>query len=242
MCFFCLNSTVYNMAFYSASKYLPVATLGGIETCMVILASAGMTAVVDRTLSFRAIGAAILCLAGSVLLVQPPFLFRYFGTRSRIVTHPICLLGDNDVIPGDNNVTSHNLTLYSSELCNRSKGDISDDVTAVISDEVTGYALLIVSSLSAAVQLGLLKFPLKGSNAFMLSFWKGLVGSLASAAILGALETPTFPSGTPCIGLLFGHCVAVTWSTILCTFSMLMISPIMSGILRSGQPFFFLVP
>ncbi len=215
---------VYNVAFYSSSKYLPVATLGGVETCAVILCSAVMTAVIFHGLPLRNIFAAVLCVAGSILLLQPPFLFH--GSL-KIVTYPVCVSSLGNSSSDANDSTQMMVT--------------SDITNEGISDEVTGYILLLLASFAASAELCLLNFPLKGSNAFMLSFWKGLVGTCVSAIPMAIFETPTFPSGAPCILLLFGHCISATWCTIFLTTCILLIPPLMAGILKSGQPVFFLL-
>ena len=206
-----LSITLFNAAFFTASTYVPVGTLGASISGICTLCTAAMSICFkqDRSM-FLYLGAFLSCI-GMVLMVQPAFMFKHAG------------LGE----PPKPNWTSPCKPVSTVNL-NHTNGPIVQQNYSIFH-----HFLVTVSGILSSCMFQLMSRLVKIISAFSLAFWNALFGTTVSVIIMSFSETVTFPTSTFCVTMLLIHCIGVTQVDIIEPYCLKYLSPLVTSIIET---------
>ena len=203
----CVLFNIYNALFYNAATYLPVGTISGINSALMLTVVAMVTVVISKKCTFYTSCSVVLCITGMILTSQPGFIFNhiYDGRNLSHFYHPLCYNSMNRTI--HNNAPS----------------------------EGFGYGMLTITACAASLIILRTRIIREEVDAFVLCFWVGISGTLFSPLLMFILEDFVFPTSLECQLLLFAHSLMTVLSTISYLNALRLINPLLFTLLRSLQ-------
>ena len=203
----CLMYNIYNGVFYTATTYLPLGTISGINNAFILIMVAIVTVVISKECTFYKACSVVLCITGMLLISQPGFIFDniYNGRNISPYYHPLCYESMNETIESRHTVPNEGL----------------------------GYVLLIITACSTTIIYFKTNKIREEVDAFVLCFWVGISGTVVSPLLMFIFEDFVFPTSTACQLLLFGHALFTVLSTIGFLNALYFISPLLFSVIRS---------
>ena len=240
VCVVCVGINILNWTIFASSRYLPAGTLTGIHSTIYLTVTAFVTVAIYRECPGYSVLAVMHCIAGSILIAQPGFIFGSSQQERGDVYRPLCTTEMNTRYAV--NVTSvlnrdHAGKPYVlSEARQQSKGKpIPLNLTAADQplDQRLGYVYITVSALIFTLVNFTMNKRLGDVDPFVTSSWVSLSGVSISLLGMLVLERPVFPGSIHCKVLLIGHAVAVGVGNVLHFTAMVVVPPLAYALIVS---------
>ena len=217
-----LMSSSYNGCFYTASLYLPLATQSGLASVFSLIILSVVTLTADRKCTIPLAVAVLLVLTGAIFMTQPEVIFR---ARSKIVYNPVCTKDTQPLLNktwGESEMNTQyfidlptNLVTVTSGLTTNLSRSSASAASPLFSsspsapNQVIGYALMMGSSSSLAVQAYVVNKKISDIHYSLVNFCVSVTGIIVSVILTTTFEEFTFPPTVACTLLLLGHGIAL---------------------------------
>ena len=218
-----LMSSSYNVCFYTAALYLPLATQSGLASVFSLIILSVVTLTADRKCTIPLAVAVLLVLTGAIFMTQPEVIFH---AHSKIVYNPVCTKDTQPLLNktwdeyGMNTQDfigfSTNLVTFTSELTTNLSSRSSALAATQFSssspsapNQVIGYALMMGSSSCIAAQAYVVNKKLSDLHYSLVNFCVSVTGIAVSVTLTTIFEEFTFPATVACTLLLLGHGIAL---------------------------------
>ena len=202
----CVMYNTYSAIYYTATTYLPLGTVSGINNAFILIIVATVTVILSKEWTFYTACSVVLCITGMILISQPGFLF-------------------NDIFNGGNISHYH-------PLCYNS---MNQTVHNTVPNEGLGYAMLAITACTAGIIFFRTRKIKEEVDAFVICFWVGISGTVVSPLLMFVFEDSVFPTSPVCQLLLLGHVLTTVSSTIGFLNALHLINPLLFTLLRSSQ-------
>ena len=214
-------SCSYNVCYYTASLYLPLATLSGLFAVSTLIILSLVDLVADRKCPIPLAVAVLMVVIGAIFITQPDAIFH---EHSKIVYNPVCT---KDAQPLLNKTSDDferntqdfigfpaNLVTVTSELTTTlssasSPWSLSPSSSPSAPDQVIGYSLTLGSSISVTVQAYVVNKKLSDLHSSVVNFCVSVTGIAVSVVLTAIFEEFTFPSTAACTLFLLGHGISL---------------------------------
>lgn len=240
LCLVSLMSSIWNICYFSASTHLPVGTLSGMFNGFVLAITALISLFVLRNCAAHLVVAVLICTAGTILLVQPEFIF--YDTPP-VVYNPVCKPRDStasnqsqhvDFTSGGTwNGTRLSENVTSSNSTKEYLGPVTDSKMTTSVDELMGYSCLAGAALTTSLNYFIVNHKLNDIHYTLLSLFISVLGIIVSGVGMAIFETVTWPTTVICAFLLLGHCLAASLANMCAQFAMQSIPPVVVSIFCS---------
>ena len=221
-----LMSSSYNLFYFTASLYLPLAAVSGMDGTFALVILSLVTLVFDRKCTTPLALSVFLALAGTISITQPDTLFHGHST---IVYSPVCVKDSQPVL----NKTWHqfeistqdfislavNFTVepeFTTESLSSSSSWSPSSSSSSTPNQLIGYALVLGGSISFCIQSNVINRKLSNVNFSVVLFFDGVIGVAVSVVLMAVFEHLAFPTSSICILLLLGHAVGQGVANVCC--------------------------
>ena len=220
-----LMSNSYNVCFYTASLYLPLATQSGLFGVSSLITMSLVALVADRKCTIPLAVAVSLVLPGAIFLTQPEVIFHQ---HSKVVYNPVCKKDSHPLLnktwdESEMNTQDFigfpaNLVTVTSELkTNLSSASSASpwySSSSSAPNQVIGYVLTVGSSIFVTVEAYAVNKKMSDLDSSLVNFCVSVTGIVVSVVLTAIFEEFTFPSTTVCIPILLGHGLSLGISNI----------------------------
>lgn len=250
-----LFSSGFNLLYYTASTYLPLGIVGGLNPSLVIIIIAFVTLVISRECTLGVAAAVILCVLGILMVVQPEFMFSKLFPEQSVssVYKPLCTTTCMDIPNGTElNVSAKPLlassqgevTLVTVDIRNGTVLNVPSNNTEAlhpendlmnenISSATTGYILLSAGSIAVSISHLLVNKKLYDSKTLAFSLWIGATGTVFSAVPMAVFERPHLPKTMTCNLLLIGHALGTGGASVCSLIALTSLEPVIVVLINS---------
>ena len=229
-----LMSSSYNVCYYTASLYLPLATQAGVSGALNLVILSLLLLAVQRTCTIRLALAVSVALLGTVCIIQPEVIFR---GHSKIMYSPVCTKDSQPLLnktwddfeistqpfiglAANFTVTSELTTdvssLSSSSSSSSWPSSSSSSSSSSSPNQLIGYVLLLACSVFYCIQGNVVHKKLSDLSSSLVNFSSSVTGVAVSLVLMPVFEDPALPSSSVCMLLLLGHAAGLGISNI-CT-------------------------
>ena len=206
----------YNVLIFTSVIYLPLGLSDGLINTFVIAGNAVLSICIKADRKLILYIAALVSIAGSVLMIQPDFIFSGLGLR------PPPIVNWTSSCKIMNNFTRHE--------------DINQTVSHSVTEDLRmGYMLTFsTSGVLVAYYHGLNKM-VKDIHPLSYAFWAALIGAILSVVLMLIFEEPVFPHFSFCIGMLILHCLGTTAISLCTPWSLQYIRPTVCSLVCASR-------
>ena len=218
---------VASIAAYGAVFYLPVGLEAGIERSLDLSILFGFSSVVSRTIHWNHAIAVCSCLAGLLMVVQPPLMFR--NPTPTLLNLNVTYTNQCGNYTID---TSLNFNISGDEYTGNNH---TSGVAPQTIDKIKGYSLAVTGAISIVIVILVLRYKLHDMRTLTFLFWQGMIGVVISFGIMALMETPTIPDLPVCTMFLWAHMLLSGSHNLLIFYGYQIAVPTISGLLQTIQ-------
>ena len=209
--------------FYETAKYLSAGTEGCLLPTLLLVIVSPISAILTKECRLLTLAAVIMCITGSVLYVQPEFIF---GDKLGDL-HPLCgddvaLEQSDDTWKSSRNETDSGLPNNGTEVAESTSNEL-----------IIGYTYAIVQAISASTLALVTNRKLGTISPLVMSFWVALPATVISVIGMLSFETPVFPTNGVCVALLLGHALTGGVAVGLYMGAMALLEPTMFALIET---------
>ena len=227
---------------YGSAYYLPLGVASGMTRSLSLIMNYTISCIINKSVRWYELSAAVICLTGVVMVTQPPLLFH--GSNSLIISNmngtyysPCRMTAES--LQSEHTSSNKSLHFVYTSKISPSKINVNNIIKSTFRDdsyeEHIGYIMCIIDACLCTTYIQLVSRKLANLNIFVYNFWISLFGAGVSFSIMCVSEIPVFPTVRVCILFLAVHMVSAGTHNILLYRAYQLIDPLVAALILTLQ-------